>query len=119
MVEIELAIVGEAHALDVSVFLFGEKLPWHEVGMMIHRSHDDEIAGLDVAAAPGLGDEVDRLSRVPNKNDLARRYGIDEIGHHMPGRLVLRRCSLGEVVNATMDISVRLPVIALDGGDDP
>ena len=46
MVEIELAIVGEAHGLDASIFLFGQELPWHEVGVMIHRRHDDEIAGL-------------------------------------------------------------------------
>ena len=61
MVEIELAIVGEAHGLDASIFLFGQKLPWHEVGVVIHRRHDDEIAGLDVAPPPRLRDEVDRL----------------------------------------------------------
>src|SRR5215213_2172477 len=118
MVEIELAVVGETHALDASIFLFGEKLPWYEVGVMIHRGYDDEIAGLDVAASPGLRHQVDRLSRIPNEDDLARRRGIDEVGHHMPGRLVLRRCSLGEVVDATMDIGVRLAVIPVDGGDD-
>src|SRR5829696_6119461 len=108
MVEIELAVVGETHALDASIFLFGEKLPWYEVGVMIHRGHDDEIAGLDVAASPGLRHQVDRLSRIPNEDDLARRGGIDEVGHHMPGRLILRLGTLGEVVDPTVKIAFRL-----------
>src|SRR5215204_7478139 len=104
MIEIELAVVGETHALDASIFLFGEKLPWYEVGVMIHRGHDDEIAGLDVAAPPCLRDQVDRLGRIANEDDLACRCRIDEVGHHMPGRLVLRCRSLGEVVDAAMDV---------------
>ena len=118
MVEIELAIVGEANSLKASIFLFDQKLPWHEVGVVIHRRHDDQIALLDVAAPPRLRDEVDRLGRIPNEDDLARRFAVDEVGHHVSSRLVLRRRSLGQVIDAAMDVGVRLPVIAVDGGDD-
>ena len=118
MVEIELAIVGETHALDARILLFGQQLPGYEVRVVIHCRDDDEIASLDVPPAPRLRDEVDRLGGIAHEDDLARRPGIDEVGHRVPGRLVLRRRSLGKVVDAAMDISVRLPVIAVEGGDD-
>ena len=73
---------------------------------------------LTFAPAPRLRDEVDRLGGIAHEDDLARRRGIDEVGHRVPGRLVLRCRSLGEVVDAAMDIGVRLPVIAVEGGDD-
>src|SRR5215211_4795013 len=118
MIEIEFSVVGEANGFDAGILLFGQKLPWHQVGVMIHRRDDYQIAGLDVTPAPCLGDEVDRLGRVANEDNLPRGFGVDEVSHHMPGGLVLRCRSLGQVVHAAMDVGVRFPVVAIDGSDD-
>ena len=56
----------------------GQHLPRHDVGVMFHGGEDDQVAGADVRAAPGLGHQVDRLGGVPHENDFTRRPGIDE-----------------------------------------
>jgi hypothetical protein len=40
--------------------------------VVIHLRDDDEVALADVAAAPGLGDEIERLGAVADEDDLAR-----------------------------------------------
>jgi hypothetical protein len=65
-----------------------------------------------------VGHEVDGLGRVPNEDNLSGRFRVDEIGDHVPSRLVLGRRLLREVIHAAMNVGVGFPVIPIDRGND-
>jgi hypothetical protein len=118
VLEIEGALVRDVHRLKPGILLLGQELPGYEVGVVIHRGHHDEVTSADITPAPGLGDEVDRLSRIADEDDLTGGSRVDEIGHHMAGRFVLRCCALREIIDAAVDVGVGFAVIAINGGDD-
>ena len=77
-VEAEDAVVGDRDELEVAVLLLDEELPRDEVGVVLHLGEDDLVAAADVAPAPRVGDEVDRLGRVAGEDDLVAVGGVDE-----------------------------------------
>ena len=79
-VEAEDAVVGDRDELEVAVDLLDEELPRDEVGVVLHLGQDDRVAPADVAAAPAVGDEVDRLGGVADEDDLVRVGRVDEAG---------------------------------------
>ena len=83
-VEAEDPVVGDRDELQVAVHLLGQDLPRDEVRVVLHLGEDDRVALAQVAAAPAVGDEVDRLGRVAGPDDLAVRRRVDEAGR--PGR---------------------------------
>ena len=70
---IEAVVVGQGNVGDLRAPLRGQELPGDQVGVVLHDAEDDQVALADVAAAPGLGDEVDRLGRVADEDALPRR----------------------------------------------
>ena len=68
VVHVELPSSVSATCLEARALLLGQQLPGHQVGVVLHHRHDDQVAGLDVAPAPGLGDQVDRLGRVADED---------------------------------------------------
>ncbi len=74
-VEPEHAVVGDRDELEVAVLLLDEELPRDEVGVVLHLGQDDRVAAADVAPAPRVRDEVDRLGRVAREDDLVRCRG--------------------------------------------
>ena len=65
--------------------LLDEELPRDEVGVVLHLGQDDRVAAGDVAPAPRVGDEVDRLGRVAGEDDLVAVGGVDEAADLGPG----------------------------------
>ena len=49
----------------------GDVLPRHEVRVVLELGDDDEVAGAEVVHPPRVRDEVDRLGRVADEDDLA------------------------------------------------
>ncbi len=111
------AVVGDRDELEVGVRLLGQQLPRDEVGVVLHLGQDDRVAAADVAAAPGVGDQVDRLGRVAREHDLVRIRDADEAGDRRPGRLVGRGRPLADLVDPAVDVGVVLAVVVVDAVD--
>jgi hypothetical protein len=60
--------------------------------MVLHDSEENEVAFAEIAATPGLGDEVDPLGRVADEGALVRRGGVDEGGDEVTRLLVFAGC---------------------------
>ena len=84
-VEAEDAVVGDRDELEIAVALLDEELPRDEVGVVLHLGQDDDVAAIDVAPAPRVGDEVDRLGRVAGEDDLVAVRRVDEARDLDPG----------------------------------
>ena len=53
----------------------GQHEPGDDVGVVLHLGQDHDVAGAQVAAAPGVGDQVDRLGGVLGEDDLGSGSG--------------------------------------------
>ena len=69
--EIELALLGQRDHRELRAGAAGDVLPRHEVRVMLELGDDDEVAGAEVRHPPRVRDEVDRLGRVADEDDLA------------------------------------------------
>ena len=117
-VEAKDPVIGDRDELEVAVALLDEELPRDEVGVVLHLGQDDGVAAVDVAPAPRIGDEVDRLGRVAGEDDLVAVGRVDEPRDLDPGRLVCGGRLLADRVDAAMDVGVVLAVVVRDGIDD-
>src|SRR5450756_2132233 len=70
LVEEDLAAVVDRYHAQRRAALLGEKLPWHDVGVMLQAGDHDLIPGAHICAAPALRDEVDRLGRAADEDDV-------------------------------------------------
>ena len=116
-VETEPARLVDGHELQVPVALLGQHLPGDEVGVVLQLGQDDGVGAPDVAAAPGVGDQVDRLGGVAGEDDLARARRADEVGDLRAGRLVGRGRLLGDGVDAAVDVGRIAAVVVVDRVD--
>ena len=73
----------------------------------------DPVARLEVGAAPGVGDQVERLGRVADEDHLAA-VGAEVRGDGRPGPLVERGRLLGEGVDPAVDVGVVLAPVAVE-----
>src|SRR4029079_12964845 len=98
--------------------LFGEHVPRDDVGVVLHVRQHDRVAGAQVGAGPGVGDEVDRLGRIAGEHDLRRGGGTDERGDLAPRQLVRGGGFFGDRVHAAVDVRVVVPVAVVHGVED-
>ena len=70
--------------------------------------------GADVGVAPGARDEVDRLGRVADEDDLAAVGGADVVGDGRPRPLVGFGRLGREGVGAAVDVGVVAALVAVD-----
>ena len=70
-------------------------LPRHEVRVVLELGREHDVAGAEVREPPGVGDEVDRLGRVADEDDLARRRRVDERARLLARALERRGRALG------------------------
>ena len=82
--------------------------------MVLHLGEEDPVAGADVGVAPGPGDQVDRLGRVADEDDLAAVGGADVVGDGRPRPLVGVGRLRGEGVGAAVDVGVVAALVAVD-----
>jgi hypothetical protein len=91
-----------------------EKVPGHDVRVVLHDREHDLVARLDALAAKRIGDEVDRLGGVARENDFLVPGGIEERAHLFARALIGLGRGIGEVVQAAMHIGIFGGVGALD-----
>ncbi len=92
----------------------GEELPRDDVGVVLHLGEHDPVAGADVGCAPRVGDEVDRLGRVANEDDLATVGRAEVVGDGCASALVRGGCLGRERVGAAVDVGVMAALVAVD-----
>ena len=73
--EVELAVGGERHPAQLDAALGGQHVPRHDVGVVLHVGEHDDVAALQVGAAPRVRDQVQRLGGVLGEDDLVRACG--------------------------------------------
>ena len=74
--------------------------------MVLELAHDDDVAGAEVREPPRVRDEVDRLGRIADENDLAHVWRVHERAHLLAGPFERRRGALREDVDAAMHVRV-------------
>ena len=105
--EVELPVGGDRQPAQLDPLACRHDVPRDDVGVVLHLGEHDHVAGLQVGAAPGLGDEVERLGGVLGEDDLVGVGGVDEAGHLRPRPLEAVGGLGGEAVGAAVDRRVR------------
>src|SRR5437867_4163809 len=76
--ELQLAARGDRNEAQLDPAFGLEKLPRHQVRVVLHLGEHDRVARGELRAAPRMGDQVERLGAVAREDALARRGGVDE-----------------------------------------
>ena len=74
--------------------------------MMLHLGQDQQVAGFQVAAGPGVGDQVDGFGGVAGEDDLFRRRSMDELRHGGTCFFIFGGGFLGQGMHAAVDIGI-------------
>ena len=69
-VDEEMALVVDRRPFDHRALALAQKMPGHDVGVVLHDRENDLVAFLDALAAERIGDEIDRLGGVAGEDDL-------------------------------------------------
>ena len=91
----------------------GRELPGHDVGVVLHLADQHRVAGPQVGARPGVGDQVDRLGHVAGE-DRARDRAVDEGRDPLPRALEQGVGLLRELVDAAVDVGVVVAVVVVE-----
>src|ERR1700722_17648586 len=87
-VDEEMPLVVDRRPFEHRALALAQKMPRHDVGMVLHDREHDLVARLYALAAEGVGDEVDRLGGVAGEDDLFLARGIEERRHLFTRALV-------------------------------
>ena len=110
-VEVELAVFQHGDVGELGLAVLAEKLPGHDVGVMLHLGQHDEVAAVDVLPPPRVGDQVDRGRRVRGEDRLLRGRA-EPLGDPLPRPFVEVGRLDGQGVDAAMDRGPRMRVVA-------
>ena len=113
--QVEVPVGREGDPAQLDAPLGGQHVPGDDVGVVLHVGEDDDVAGGERGAAPGVGHQVGGLGCAPGEDDLPGGGGVDEPGGLGPGRLVGGGGLLGEGVHAPVDVGVVLLVVLVEG----
>ena len=105
-VDEEMSLVVDRRPFDHRALPFAQKMPRHDVGMVLHDREHDLVARLDALAPERIGDEVDGLGRVAGEDDLFLAPGIEERRYFFARALVSLGRLVGEVVQAAVHVGV-------------
>lgn len=104
--------------LELDADLVPQLEPRHDVRVVLRHGGHDDVAGLEVLARPGEGDDVDAHGG-PGREDQGRGVGgSDEERDALPGRLVRFGGVLGHRVQRAAGRGVAVDVVADLGLDD-
>src|SRR3984893_6883962 len=84
---------------------------------MLHLGEEDLVT-FSKTRTVGVGNQVYRPSGVPDEDELARRFGVDERLDLATRLLVFVGGLLGKGVDAPVDVGVVAGVVVGEGGDD-
>jgi len=82
--------------------------------VVLEVGDQDFIAGLDLAASPAVGHQVDGLGGAAHEHDLAGRARVEVPAHDFTRLLVRIGCPLAERMHAAMHIGVQRRLVVLD-----
>jgi hypothetical protein len=85
---------------------------------MFEPGNDDFVASPDIAAAPGLRDEVDRLRRAARENDVVWRTRTKETADFFARGLVSIGRASGERMGAPVDVRILVLIEKCEPVDD-
>ena len=105
-VDEEIALVVDRRPFDHRALALAQKMPRHDIGVVLHDREHDLVAGLDALAAERIGDEIDRLGGVAGEDDLFLAPGIEEGRDFLARALVGLGRLVGEIMQAAMHIGV-------------
>jgi len=91
LLQLQLAAAVDRRHFQRAARLLAHHLPGDYVGVMLERADEDLVACPQARAGVGLRDQVDPLGGAADKNDLARRAGIDEAPYALAGAFITRR----------------------------
>jgi len=114
VVEDQSAVVVDGEPPQLDAALGGQHVPRHDVGVVLHLGQHHHVAAFQMAAAPGVGHQVESLGGVLGEHDLPRGDGsADEPSDVGAGRLESAGGLLGDGVDAPVDVGMgRLVVLA-------
>ena len=72
LVEMQRPVGVDREHPEVGALLVRDVLPRHEVRVVLELGDEHDVAGAEVGEAPRVRDQVDRLGRVADEDDLAR-----------------------------------------------
>src|SRR5438067_1096744 len=105
--EIELALLGERDHRERRAGASADVLPGDEVRVMLELADDDDVTRAEVVQAPRVRDEIDRLRRVADEDDLAHVRRVQQRPHLLPRALESCGRALGEHVDAAVHVRIR------------
>ncbi len=114
----QLAGVRHRHDAQHRAGRLARHLPRHEVRVVLQNRHHDLVTGAEQRARVRLRDQVDRLGRAADEDDLARLAGVQERLDDPAGAFEALRRALAQQVDAPVDIGVVRQVVARDRVDD-
>ncbi len=117
-VHVQMSVGGDGDPAQAGPRARGNELPGHKVGVVLHLGDQDFVLRGEVTQAPGIGDEVDGLGGVAHEHDFPVGAGVDEAGDVPPRVLVHLGGPLAELVDAPVDVGVRVFVHGGHGVDD-
>jgi hypothetical protein len=103
----EVAVVVHRRPLDDGSAPLAQKMPGHDVGVVLHDREDDLVPLPDQARpAHGGGHEVVGLGRVAGEDDLVCGGRVEELARGLARALEPFGRGVGHVVQAAMDVGV-------------
>jgi len=112
--EVQLASIAHRNDLDHRAGPFGQELPGHDVGVVLHVGEQDLVARAD-ALSEGVRDQVDRLGGAPGEHDLPVVVGAEEPLDATARVFEGDSGPLGQRVHPPVDVGVAPGVVVLDG----
>ena len=105
-VDEKMSLVVDRRPFDHRALPLAQKMPGHDVGMVLHDREHDLVAGLDPLAPERIGDEVDGLGRIAGEDDLFLAPGIEERRYFFARAFISLGRLVGEVVQSAMHVGV-------------
>src|SRR5215467_13336357 len=109
-VEQEIAIVVNWRPFDHCALAFPQKVPWHDIGMVLHDGEDNFITGLDTLAPERVSDKVDRLGGIAGKDDFFLATGAQKCAYRLARTLIGLGRLVCEIMETAMHVGILLGV---------
>ena len=115
-VEVERSVGQEFGDADRRAGAFGDELPRHDVGVVLHPREQDDVAGLQSRQRPRIRDEIERKSSTAAQHQLVA-MDLEETGELRPRAFVGLGGLGAQRVDRAADVGVVAAEEVVDGVD--
>ena len=84
-VQIEFTLFVKRQHLEFGAAVFAQKLPRHDVGVVLHLRYNDLVTRLYICASERGGHQIDGLRGATSEDHFVIVCGMDEILHGIVG----------------------------------